>query len=126
MAWEIAHDKSLGLVEVVLAGVNTAEELREATVAGIARVRKTRATRGLINAVKQVEAPAMAELLELPSQYDDERLSHDTRIAYLGPERPELHDAAEFFETVCVNRGWAVRRFADREEAISWLTSDSD
>ena len=122
MAWEIAHDKSLGLVEVVLAGVNTGEELREATVAGIARIRKTRATRGMINAVKQVEAPPIAELIELPSQYDEEGLSHDTRIAYVSPERPELCDVAEFFETVCVNRGWAVRRFSDREQAMRWLS----
>lgn len=121
MVWEILHDNSLDMVEVVLAGANTGEELREATVAGIARIRKTRATRALINTVKLVESPPIAELIDLPSQYDDEGLSHDTRIALVISERPELHDVAEFFETVCVNRGWAVRRFTDREQAIRWL-----
>lgn len=121
MAWEVLHDKSLDMVEVLLAGANSGEELREATVAGIARIRKTRATRGLINAAKQVETPPIAELIDLPSQYDEEGLSHDTRIAYVVPERPELYDVAEFFETVCVNRGWPVRRFSDREQAIRWL-----
>jgi len=59
MAREITHDKTLDMVEVVLSGVNTGEELR---------------------------------------------------------------DNAEFFETVCINRGWAVQRFTDREQAIRWLS----
>lgn len=35
--------------------------------------------------------------------------------------RPEHLDHFKFFETVCVNRGYQISVFQDKEKALSWL-----
>lgn len=126
MTWKISHDSTLGIVELVLTGAASGEELLEASTAAIGLIRKTGVTRGLIDAADQVETASVADLFSLPSHYFEEGLSHDTRIALVIPERPELHDVTEFYETVCVNRGWTVQRFADRDQATAWLSQAPD
>ena len=45
------------------------------------------------------------------------------REAVLLPLDPAAEEEFQFFETVCRNRGLDVRVFAERDEALAWLTS---
>jgi hypothetical protein len=124
MTWTTTYDSTLGMVEVILIGKVSGDDLLEASATAIALIRKKNATRGLINAADQIETSSVVELFDMPAYYADEGLSRDTRIALVVPKTPKLHDIAEFFETVCFNRGWVIQRFAGREEAVQWLTED--
>ena len=121
MSWTVTHIESLGIVEMKLVGAVSGDELRAATTEGIALVRKLRLSRGLVDASEQEKTGSMVDLIELPQQYSSEGLSRETRIALPIPAKKELHGIADFYETVCVNRGWQVRTFATRKQAITWL-----
>ena len=123
MGWTVAHIESLGIVEIKLDGVVTGDGLREATTAGIKLAMEQGLSRGLIDATDQVRTGSMVDLIELPGQYSDQGLSRATNIALVIPADENLHGVAEFYETVCVNRGWNVETFADREHAIAWLVA---
>ncbi len=121
MSWTVTHHASLGVIEMRLVGVVSGDDLRAATTEGIAMVRKHQLNRGLVDATEQQKTGSMVDLIELPQQYSSEGLSRDTCIALVIPDNRELHGIAEFYETVCVNRGWQVRTFATRKQALAWL-----
>lgn len=126
MSWEIIRHESAGIVEARLTGVVTGDALREATTEGIRVATKHRLTRGLIDAAEQVRSGSMVDMVELPQQYSDQGLSREMRIAVVMPTAENLHGTAEFYETVCVNRGWQVQTFPARDEAIGWLLAGPD
>ena len=43
------------------------------------------------------------------------------REAILLPELPESTEMVRFWETACLNRGFSVRVFDDRQAALEWL-----
>lgn len=121
MSWTVTHLESLGIIELKLIGVVSGDDLRQATKEGIARVNESRLSRGLIDATEQERTGSMVDMIELPQQYSSEGLSRETRIALVIPVKEELHGIAEFYETVCINRGWQVKSFATRKQALAWL-----
>ncbi len=121
MSWEVSHLESAGIVELRLIGVVTGDSLRDATSEGIRLAVEHGLVRGLIDATEQVKTGSMVDLVELPQLYSDQGLSRETRIALVLPIKEDLHAIADFYETVCVNRGWQVQSFRAREEAIAWL-----
>jgi len=61
----------------------------------------------------------LIDLYERPSTYEVAGMPRSARIAILFA--PGTKDT-EFIETVTSNRGYAVKVFADRDEAAAWLT----
>ena len=122
MPWEVNHNPSLQAVELSLTGAVSGEDLRDGTMQGIRRALELGVSRGLIDAGEQEQTASMLELLDMPALYEAEGLPRRIRIALVVPRRVELHEVAEFYETICLNRGWMVHRAASREEAIEWLT----
>ena len=125
MAWEHTYNEALGIIEVTLTGVVSGEELRRGTEEGLALSRALDDVRCIIDATDQEESGTILDLYGLPGLYDAGGLDRKTRIALLPPTRPELYELAIFYETVCVNRGWSVKVFTSREQAIEWLTNGS-
>ena len=124
MTCELKIDSSSGVIELVLSGVVSGAELRKATSEGIALTKDLEKTRCLIDASDQEETGTILDLYDLPDQYAEEGLDRRTRLALLMPTRDELHEITTFYGALCVNRGWQVRLFSDREEALDWLTED--
>lgn len=66
---------------------------------------------------------SILDLLNLPArQYVEESMSRRIRVAVVSPRMPEAQEKVRFYETVCLNRGWKVRLFKSRDDAIEWLT----
>ena len=119
--WEHAFNEALSIIEVTLTGVVSGDELRQGTERGLALSRTLGEVRCIIDATDQEETGTILDLYQLPDLYERAGLDRKTRLALLPPTRPELRELAMFYETVCVNRGWLVRLFTTREQAIEWL-----
>ena len=62
----------------------------------------------------------LVDLYDRPALYEETGMPRTARIAImLGPNRKD----SQFIETVTANRGYSVRIFEDRDEAIAWLRS---
>ena len=122
MATTLTHDGSRGLIEVVLAGRTTREDLADVTSRGIALVRDTGTFDVLIDLTDLELAASLLDVYNLPArQYQDENLDRRVRLGLVMPRQPRERDAAQFYEDACVNRGWQVRSFPDRDAALAWL-----
>ena len=62
-------------------------------------------------------------MLQKLSRYVADGLERLSRVALVYPRSPKAKEAARFYETACINRGWNVRLFPERDDAIEWLTA---
>lgn len=113
-------------MDVAFLGCVNGPEAHDATSKAIAELKKHGFLGALVDLSKLESAPPLVDLYELPEkQYVSEGLSHRVHIAVVVPITSAAKQAARFYETVCVNRGWLVRSFPGRDEAIEWLAGQS-
>lgn len=128
MSWSYTRNEMLGIVEVVYAGDVSARELQEATSEFIGLEKREGLNRFLVDVADMTLARStrLSDLFDLPAiQYEREKADRKGRVAVFAPVTSKVLDEAQFYESACINRGWNVRVFAVREEAVSWLTQPS-
>jgi len=123
MAYTLEYNRTLNIVELVYTGRFTAEESRESTSKAIALGKEHGDADALVDATEVELGVSIFDLFDLPSrQYVAENMNHRIRVAVVSPRLPKDKEAVEFYETACFNRGWRVRLFPSRVDAIGWLT----
>ena len=122
MTWTLKHNESPHFIHVTLFGSVSGFELRELTSAAIALLKKQGVLGAFIDLIELESVTSIIDVFDLADkQYDREGLNRNVRMAMVLPVSHSAKQAAEFYETVCVNRGWLVRSFPGRNEAIEWL-----
>jgi hypothetical protein len=123
MPWTYKQNLKLQIVEAKFSGTTTARDLQECTSELIALEKEKGMNRFLVDATGMEYAGSLVDVYNLPSkQYLEEGADVGGRVAVLFPASPDDKEAVQFYETVCVNRGWDVRAFSERQEAMTWLT----
>ena len=123
MPWKLEYHEQSQIVELHIDGRADGNELQEAAAARIAFGREKGAERYIIN-VRHLQAPrsTTTAMFEIPTRlYEDEGLSRSSTIAVIAPIDVESQWATNFFEDICVNRGWRVQTFLHRDRAVDWL-----
>ncbi len=123
MVWKVAYRDDLQIVELTLSGKVTGPELLEAAASRIDLGREKGVTNYLIDGTDLIPSRSTTlELLEIPDKiYFEKGMERTSRIAAVVPREPESHWIADFYENASVNRGWRVKWFLNRNEAIGWL-----
>jgi hypothetical protein len=68
---------------------------------------------------------SIIDLYNLILLYEQLGLSRTLREAILLPAMPDTIENVRFYETASLNRGYTVRLFENREEALGWLLTES-
>ena len=121
--WTVEYDEELGIVESKLAGKLSGAELQESAASRIALGQKHGITKFLIDA-RDLIAPKSTtiSIYEIAAKiYPKSNQQRDTRIAVIIPSAPGSDWIAQFYEDLCVNRGWRVHMSDDRVSALAWL-----
>jgi hypothetical protein len=122
MAYTLEYNSTLRIVELVYTGLYTSQESRESASKAIALGKEHGDADALVDATQAKLAVSIFDLFDLPNrQYVEEDMKHKIRVAVVPPRQPEDQEAARFYETACYNRGWQVRLFPNRDDAIEWL-----
>lgn len=122
MPWAVKYNPKLQIVELTYTGRITERELHEATSTCIKLGKENGTFRFFVDASKLELSPSLIDFYSLPTkQYQEENVDPRSRQAVIAPTDPIAKEAAVFYETVCRNRGWMVRVFSGRQEAIDWL-----
>ena len=61
------------------------------------------------------------ELFDFPALYERIGAPKTNRVAVLLTEDAAINEDIRFYETVCRNRGWSIRVFSHKDEAVEWL-----
>jgi len=123
MPWSLEYLENLQIVELTISGRVSGDELKEAATARIALGQEEGVHKYIINA-RHIDAPESAtpEVYDIPTKmYAEKNLSRASQIAVIAPLSSESMWVTGFYEDICVNRGWRVRTFLDRDLAIDWL-----
>ncbi len=123
MPWTVEYNPVTKIVEVVYRGRVTARELNEAATERI-RLQKQHSTLLVLADASRTEhlAAKIFDVHNLPEQlYVSAKADRTTHIAVVLPPSQEARKITLYFETACVNRGWCVQTFEERQDAIDWL-----
>lgn len=127
MPWNLEYHEDVQIIELHISGRANGDELKEAAAARIVFGKEKAVEKYIINVI-HLEAPRSTStaVYEIPTRlYDDEGLSRNSMIAVIAPMDAKSMWAANFFEDLCVNRGWRVETFLDRDRAVDWLLEPS-
>jgi hypothetical protein len=123
MPWSLEHIENLQIVELTISGRVSGDELKDAAAARIALGQEKGVDKYIIN-VTHIDAPesTTAEVYDIPTKmYAEKNLSRASQIAVIAPLSSESMWVTGLYEDICVNRGWRVQTFLDRNLAIDWL-----
>ena len=121
MPWRVEFDQRLGAIRCTYAGHLNLEDIKQATLRAIALSKEYRSQRALIDTVELTSAISTIDIYRLPEFYATTQAERKSRWALLLPPSGQIRDDAQFYVTVCQNRGWFIQAFDDRNEAIAWL-----
>jgi hypothetical protein len=123
MAWTVEYNDVLQIVELTYSGRTTGEEIKEAAASRMSMGKQKGVTKFLIDTRKvEADGSATLDIYDVPDKmYPKEHVQYTNRIAILEPESSTSREMVKFYENACVNRGWLVKTFQDRESAVKWL-----
>jgi hypothetical protein len=124
MASTLEFNNKLDIIEIVLTNHVAAANLTAITTKCIALINEKNIYDVLIDVEEMVLDASLSDIYDLPDkQYTNEDLDHRIRIGLIEPKSSKEKEAAKFYENACVNRGWLVKTFSNRNDAINWLKS---
>lgn len=121
MAWKVTLVEDQKFIEIKYSGVVTADELNDTFNATLAVVRKTGILRFYADCSEMTKGHSILDLYYLIDLYGKEEVSISFKEAILLPLPHPNKDEVRFYETACLNRGYLVKIFSTRDEALSWL-----
>ena len=122
MTSTLEYNSKLNIIEIVHAGRTTKADLTAGTTKAIALSKEKGIFDVLIDTTEIELAASLFDIFNLPAkQYVEEALDHRIRIGLIQPKLSKEKENAEFYEIACVNRGWLVKIFLNRNDAIEWL-----
>jgi hypothetical protein len=125
MPYTLKYNDTLGIIELVYSGPTSGSDLKRSTSEAILLARQSSTQKCLIDVSEMELKASISDLFGLPArQYEEEKLSKQSRIAILLHASHKATAAVSFFETACYNRGWQMQTFPERRQAVAWLTED--
>lgn len=122
MPYTIITNTPLQIIELSYHGIVTGEDLKNAAAERIASSKINSFYRCLADLSGSTLNASLLNIHNLPDvQFEKEAMSLDTKIAIVTRREVEM---AEYFASVCRNRGWKVDTFTERTVAIAWLLAD--
>jgi hypothetical protein len=116
--------KEMGIIETTLITGITAQELRMSINQAYQLSAEWGIHRFLVDASAAISHISLLTYFELPKVFMSLNLPRSSRIAVLSSRSQKGKERARFFENVCRNRGWQVKMFYHRLEALEWLGSE--
>lgn len=124
-SWRIEYHDDIDVVETIYASEVNGEIALSSSAARIETGNRVGSNRFLINgrAIQTAEDSTAAIFERMTETYHTQNTDPDSRFAVVNPMTEDGRWFAKFFEDVGVSRGWNVRRFETREDALAWLTA---
>jgi len=116
------HD--LNIIEIKFRQGITHDDLEQVTAKAITLANEHDLTRFLVDVSEADLLTPLVDVYDLPDKrYDELGACHSNRLALIPSSTERGTKIAAFYEYVCLNRGWNVKTFLSREQAIKWLLS---
>ena len=124
MPWRVERAADHGIIETTYTGSVAASDVRAATAEALSLARPTHAELFLTFFEDADLRLSTTDIFAVPEEFKSRGANRGNRLGVVvtGSGSPSVEDA-RFYENVCRNRGWQVRMFSSRADAVSWLLS---
>ena len=125
MPWNVEYNAECNIIESAYVGKVTDDEFRKGALRSRELSRANNTKLFLIDDSKWEGGASVLGLYNHPALYEELGFERGSKGAVIPPPSgTEAAEDVEFYENVCVNRGWQVKICSDRQEAIDWLTGN--
>ena len=121
MPWKIEYDEQTRVVETTYAGALVPEEIRAAALATITTGREHKTNLYLGDCLTLEHAGSLFNVYDLVKFLEALNLELIIKEAILLPLSSAACEDLKFYETTARNRGYNVRVFNNRDDAVRWL-----
>jgi len=126
MPYTLDCNDKLGIIELVMSGNLTKEEMLETTIEVVKYQEQLGRLYILLDATYAYFDVPLVEIFDLPDKhYIEQNANPQNMLALIPPPSTKGRKDAEFYMNACVNRGRIVQLFDSRDKAIEWLTSQN-
>ena len=122
MALTYTYNADLCIIEIICKGIIFSNELVSEQTPVFSLAKEHNTDMFLLDLTNYERSLSPVDILSGVSSYRD-KTTPRIRIAVVAPISEEARQDIQFYENVCVNRGWNARVFAERQEAIDWLVN---
>ncbi len=121
MPYEIRFLEESGIIAIENKGEITQHELLKQTQEAIqmGREKKSDLFLTIFSHVK-VQAGTF-DVARFPDMYEQLGMKRTSRIAVVVSEVESKAEDLRFYETICLNRGWHIKIFLEKDPALEWL-----
>ena len=125
MAWEVKYLPENSIIEVIYSDFVTTSDVQQAVQERVSLQNETNSNIVLVDTKKANNTDvSIVNLFDLPSKlFIDEKANRNTKMSLVLSGCEKVNDLCRFWETACLNLGWRVKIFNDRDEALAWLLS---
>ena len=123
MPWKTNYNEAEKYIELTYSGIVTPEELFMAFENSMRLSKEHNTLLYLADCLEMVGGHSVIDLYGLIGLFDQLNISIDSKEAVLMKSLQNSAKEIEFYETACRNRGFNVKLFTNRDEALDWLTA---
>jgi hypothetical protein len=122
VAWSVSRNDLTGVIEITYRGTIAMEQVIDSTAEALAIAEGEGPQLFLSDLSDARSELSVIEIYSIPAQWEQLKANRGNRVAVVVPESAADPVDARFYENVSRNRGWLVRVFKERKEALEWLT----
>lgn len=123
MPYSVTHSSEQKLIHIRNIGKLTPDDYRAGAREALRLSLEHGVLRCLIDNSALHNQVGTTDLYTLPEFYESIGIPKTIKAAVLVSEQTPRIDDIAFFETVCRNRGYDVKLFTSRDEALAWLAA---
>ncbi len=121
MSYEISYLEERGIVAIENKGEITQYELLKQSQEAI-QLGSDKKSELFLTTFSHVKVQAGTfDVARFPELYEQLGMKRTSRIAVVVSEVELKAEELHFYETICLNRGWHIRIFLEKDPALEWL-----
>ncbi len=121
MPWSANYNHEHNLVELIYKGKVTPVDLQDALLAAVKLANENNSILFLADCSEMEGGHSVVDLYGLISLYESVGLHLKMKEALLLPSMKSPKEDVKFYETACLNKGFNVKVFSQKEKALTWL-----
>ncbi len=121
MAWKVAMDEENGFIHTVYSDTVTKNDILASTTETLKMLSGKGPQKFLSEWIDAISNLSTLDIFAIPGEWEAFEASKGSVLALVVQKTTKSQKDGKFYENACVNRGWRVRVFTQRNDAIEWL-----
>ena len=122
MPWNLQLHHDAELIELTYSGIVTPDALIDAFTTAAKLAKENNILLFLADCLDMLGGHSVVDLYSLIALFETLDIAPRSREALILPNLKASLQDVSFYETACLNRGYNVKVFKARQEALAWLT----